>query len=92
MGSDHYFSASPASAENLRRIRVTLAGRDIDVTTAGGIFSPDHVDTGTKVLLAKYASPASRRKSSRPRLRLGPHRTVSCDGVAACDRLGGRCQ
>ncbi|WP_439594077.1 class I SAM-dependent methyltransferase [Microbacterium sp.] len=52
MGSDHYFSASPASAENLRRIRVTLAGRDVEVTTAGGIFSPEHVDTGTAVLFA----------------------------------------
>ncbi|GAA1933856.1 methyltransferase [Microbacterium aoyamense] len=52
MGSDHYFSASPASPENLRRIRVTLAGRDLEVTTAGGIFSPDHVDDGTAVLLA----------------------------------------
>ena len=51
MGGDHYFSASPASAENLRRVRVTLAGRDVEVTTAGGVFSPDHVDSGTAVLL-----------------------------------------
>ncbi|MCT9821491.1 methyltransferase [Microbacterium sp. W1N] len=52
MGSDHYFSASPSSPENLRRIRVHLAGRDVDVMTAGGVFSPDHVDSGTAVLLA----------------------------------------
>ncbi|MGB4777160.1 class I SAM-dependent methyltransferase, partial [Microbacterium sp.] len=52
MGSDHYFTASPSSAENFRRIRVSLAGRDGEVTTAGGVFSPDHVDTGTAVLLA----------------------------------------
>lgn len=52
MGSDHYFSASPVSAENLRRIRVTLAGHDVEVTTAGGVFSPDHVDSGTAVLLS----------------------------------------
>jgi 16S rRNA (guanine1207-N2)-methyltransferase len=52
MGSDHYFSASPASAENLRRVRVTLAGRDLEVTTAGGVFSPDRLDAGTSVLLA----------------------------------------
>jgi 16S rRNA G1207 methylase RsmC len=59
MGSDHYFSASPASAENLRRIRVTLAGRDLEVVTAGGVFSPDHVDSGTGVLLANTpAAPA----------------------------------
>lgn len=52
MGSDHYFSASPSSEQNLRRIRVTLAGRAVEVTTAGGVFSPDHVDSGTGVLLA----------------------------------------
>ncbi|TDN88636.1 methyltransferase [Microbacterium sp. BK668] len=52
MTGDHYFSASPASPENLRRIRVRLAGRDVEVTTAGGVFSPDHVDSGTGVLLA----------------------------------------
>ena len=52
MGSDHYFSATPASPENLRRIRVHLAGRDLEVTTAGGVFSPDHVDSGTAVLLS----------------------------------------
>ena len=52
MGSDHYFSAAPASAENLRTIRVTLAGRDLEVTTAAGVFSPDRMDAGTGVLLA----------------------------------------
>ncbi|WP_194422274.1 class I SAM-dependent methyltransferase [Microbacterium abyssi] len=52
MGSDHYFSATPASAENLRTIRVSLAGRDLEVTTAGGVFSPDRLDAGTAVLLA----------------------------------------
>ncbi len=52
MGSDHYFTAAPASAENLRRIRVTLAGRELEVTTAAGTFSPDRLDAGTAVLLA----------------------------------------
>lgn len=57
MASDHYFSATPASAENLRRIRVTLAGRELEVTTAGGVFSPEHVDSGTGVLLANTPPP-----------------------------------
>ncbi|KDA05795.1 16S rRNA methyltransferase [Microbacterium sp. CH12i] len=52
MGSDHYFTAAPASAENLRTIKVTLAGRELEVTTAGGVFSPDRVDAGTAVLFA----------------------------------------
>lgn len=57
MGSDHYFSAAPSSAEHLRRIPVTLAGRSGEVTTAGGVFSPDHVDGGTGVLLANTPPP-----------------------------------
>ena len=57
MGSDHYFSAAPSSAESLRRIRVTLAGRAVEVTTAGGVFSPDHVDGGTAVLLSNTPPP-----------------------------------
>lgn len=52
MASDHYFSASPASAENLRQIRVQLDGRSVELTTAGGVFSPDRLDAGTAVLLA----------------------------------------
>ncbi len=57
MGSDHYFSASPASADNLRTIMVRLAGRDVEVTTAGGVFSPDRVDAGTQVLLSNTPPP-----------------------------------
>lgn len=60
MGSDHYFSAAPSSAEKLRTIRVTLAGRDVELTTAGGVFSPERLDTGTEVLLSKSPpAPAS---------------------------------
>ncbi|MEV8251080.1 methyltransferase [Microbacterium sp. NPDC076768] len=52
MGSDHYFTAAPASPENLRKIHVSLAGRELELTTAGGVFSPDRLDAGTAVLLA----------------------------------------
>jgi len=48
---DHYFTAQPASAEERRVLPVHLAGRDLEVETARGIFSPDHVDLGTRVLL-----------------------------------------
>ena len=57
MGSDHYFTAAPASPENLRRIKVNLAGREVELTTAAGVFSPDHVDVGTSVLLANTPPP-----------------------------------
>ncbi|MGW9114120.1 class I SAM-dependent methyltransferase [Microbacterium sp. NPDC055683] len=54
---DHYFSANPSAPEQLRRIRVSLADRDVEVTTAGGVFSPGHVDAGTAVLLAHAPAP-----------------------------------
>ncbi|GAA1696407.1 methyltransferase [Microbacterium sediminicola] len=52
MESDHYFTSSPSSPEDLRRIRVNLLGREVEVTTARGVFSPEHVDVGTSVLLS----------------------------------------
>lgn len=54
---DHYFTATPASADQRRTLRVHLAGRDLEVETAGGVFSPDHVDLGTQVLLRTVPEP-----------------------------------
>lgn len=34
-----------------------LAGRELSVTTGAGVFSPDHLDTGTAVLLANTPVP-----------------------------------
>lgn len=55
---DHYFSVSPDSDPRLRPLHVQLAGRDLELTTAGGIFSPDRVDIGTQVLLSNVPAPA----------------------------------
>lgn len=55
--TEHYFSATPASAAELRPVTVTLAGRAVTLTTASGIFSPDHVDIGTAVLLHEVPDP-----------------------------------
>jgi len=57
---DHYFTARPASADERRTIRVTLAGREVEVETASGIFSPGHVDLGTQVLLRTVPDPRGR--------------------------------
>ena len=54
---DHYFTAKPASADERRRIEVTLAGRNLSLEVAPGIFSPDHVDLGTQVLLRTVPPP-----------------------------------
>jgi 16S rRNA (guanine1207-N2)-methyltransferase len=55
--TDHYFTAEPASAAERRQLRVHLAGREILVQTAPGIFSPDRVDIGTAVLLREAPVP-----------------------------------
>jgi len=55
--AQHYFSSEPLSSQNLRDLRVTLAGRELELVTAAGIFSPDHVDLGTRVLLRKVPTP-----------------------------------
>ncbi|WP_062301361.1 class I SAM-dependent methyltransferase [Demequina subtropica] len=60
MTEDHYFTAQPASADERRTIRVSLAGRDVEVETAPGIFSPGHVDLGTQVLLRAVPEPRGR--------------------------------
>ncbi len=54
---DHYFAARPASADERRLLTVDLAGRAVTVETAGGVFSPDHVDLGTRVLLRTVTPP-----------------------------------
>ena len=57
MASEHYFSAQPASAEERRPLTVRLAGRDLQLETASGIFSPNHVDDGTQLLLDEAPQP-----------------------------------
>ena len=57
MTGDHYFSAKPASADERRRIRVRVRGRELELETAPGVFSPEHLDTGTRVLLETAATP-----------------------------------
>ena len=56
-GSDHYFTARPASAADRRTIVVELSGRTVEVETAAGIFSPGHVDLGSRVLLRTVPPP-----------------------------------
>lgn len=51
MSDEHYFSQTPNTEFRPKEISVELDGRKVSVTTAGSVFSPDHVDTGTKVLL-----------------------------------------
>jgi 16S rRNA (guanine1207-N2)-methyltransferase len=58
MASEHYFSSAPGSDLKLRQITVKIAGQIREVTTANAIFSPEHIDTGTKVLMREAPEPA----------------------------------
>jgi 16S rRNA (guanine1207-N2)-methyltransferase len=51
MASEHYFSETPGSDYKLKEIQVAIDGASVTVQTSGGIFSPDHIDQGTAVLL-----------------------------------------
>lgn len=57
MAGEHYFSAAPGGADRRRPLTVTLAGRERQLSTAGGVFSPDRMDAGTAVLLATAPCP-----------------------------------
>lgn len=57
MSDQHYFTPDPTSQYRTRQIEVELAGRHVEVTTAGGMFSPDHLDKGTEVLLREAPAP-----------------------------------
>lgn len=57
MPQEHYFSSKPADDGSLRTVPVRLAGREVEVVTAGGVFSPGHLDLGTRVLLDAVPEP-----------------------------------
>ncbi len=58
--TDHYFRDSPAATDAERRqLHTELAGREVTVETAGGIFSPGSLDKATAILLDEAPQPPS---------------------------------
>ena len=55
--SSHYFDAQPTSAEHRRRITASVWGRELQLTTANGVFAGDGLDRGTAVLLRTLPPP-----------------------------------
>ena len=51
MTSEHYFSPSPDGAADRHPLRLTLAGHEVELVSAAGVFSGDRLDLGTRVLL-----------------------------------------
>ncbi|MGO3147313.1 MAG: class I SAM-dependent methyltransferase [Leucobacter sp.] len=71
--TQHYFSETPAGEFTPREITVDLQGSPRKLLTAGGVFSPEHLDQGTATLLA--ALPAL---SSADTLPDGPLLDIGC--------------
>ena len=57
---EHYFSARPEVASAPRTVRLTVDGLSLDLATDAGVFSADHIDLGTKVLLGSAPEPTVR--------------------------------
>lgn len=49
--ADHYYTSRPESSHDLREIRATLRGYEYRFQTDAGVFSKEHIDRGTRLLL-----------------------------------------
>ena len=52
----HYFE-TPTGPEQRRTLAITLAGWDVEIETADGVFSGERLDLGTRVLLREVPAP-----------------------------------
>ncbi|MFZ4841085.1 class I SAM-dependent methyltransferase [Mycetocola saprophilus] len=57
MSSEHYFDATPAGDAVYRTITARIAGVERTLTTANKVFSPAHLDEGTRILLEEVPEP-----------------------------------
>ncbi|GAA1842164.1 class I SAM-dependent methyltransferase [Microlunatus capsulatus] len=53
----HYFDATPTGPERRRTVTVGVWGRELELSTANGVFAGDGLDRGTAVLLRASAPP-----------------------------------
>ncbi|HBF37398.1 MAG TPA: 16S rRNA methyltransferase [Firmicutes bacterium] len=49
--SDHYYSAQPTSEHHFNEFTLEVRGVTLRMTTDAGVFSKNHLDTGTKILV-----------------------------------------
>ena len=59
--SGQYFETEPLAAAAPRRIAVNIGGAQLRFTTDSGVFSPDRLDAGTRLLLLEAPPLASGR-------------------------------
>ncbi|MDJ1371596.1 class I SAM-dependent methyltransferase [Gulosibacter molinativorax] len=58
--AEHYFAENPQAQERKREIDVNLRGRELTVTTANAVFSGEHLDRATRILLEDVPAPPTR--------------------------------
>jgi 16S rRNA (guanine1207-N2)-methyltransferase len=58
--SEHYFSEKPAVASAPRTVKLTAGDISLELATDAGMFSPDHIDPGTRILLDNAPEPSVR--------------------------------
>jgi 16S rRNA (guanine1207-N2)-methyltransferase len=61
VSSGHYFDPSPASRSRQREVTLTLPDVTLSFVTDAGVFSPERVDAGTKLLLLEGPEPNAER-------------------------------
>ncbi|MDQ7994076.1 MAG: methyltransferase [Propionicimonas sp.] len=66
----HYFDTTPSAASRPSTVRLDLPDRSLELHTDRGVFSPDRIDPGTKLLLMELPQPAD--------LPAGPVADVGC--------------
>ena len=55
--TDHYFSPHPQARHRPGRVRVILPGVYLELATDAGMFSPERLDPGTRLLLDETPAP-----------------------------------
>ena len=58
---EHYFTADPNSAHDLRTVALPCGGRVLTCQTDAGVFSRDHLDPGSALLLSALPAQVSGR-------------------------------
>lgn len=54
---DHYFDATPSTPDKRQDITARIWGKELTFTTSSGVFSHDHLDKATAVLLRSSTPP-----------------------------------
>src|SRR3954454_23357919 len=88
----HYFTPRPGTPARRAVVPGRLAGREVEVLTAAGVFSGDRVDLGTRVLLREAPEPPASGSVLDLGCGWGPVGADARPVLAGGDGVGGRRQ